>query len=354
DIHDNNFIEEVRQLESKYQSLLSPMSLKDLASIPEQLVELDSEEQQAKEAINRFVNKFNQLIVVSVNINDWNKNEVTEVINETSSHLSKSLEILQSKEVTTLKALNALQSANDELQLQNYHANLVLQQNHLENLRNGKIKIEEDIITVEEVISNIKYAVDGLNDKMIGELFETVQKVFAQINSHPLYSQLQFSKEQRNRAYRLLIYVLTGEVETETPANASYIFSSAQVNSIALSFFLAMSLHQKWSPLQLIGMDDPIQSMDEINVLSFIDLTRLFIEKYDKQVIISTHDYTFYKMMLRKFRFQDVAVVEYEGYSKKGPSVKVHENGDNKLVQYLPKLKYEELSPSLIMIDHKL
>lgn len=130
---------------------------------------------------------------------------------------------------------------------------------------------------------------------MISELFDTIQKIFSRINSHPVYNQIIFNKEYRHRSYKLLILVLTGYLENQTQANATYIFSSAQINSIALSFFMAMGVHQQWSSLQLMGMDDPIQSMDEINVLSLIDLIRLFIEKYDKQFIISTHDYSFYQ-----------------------------------------------------------
>ncbi|MBL0386203.1 hypothetical protein JJB07_06000 [Tumebacillus sp. ITR2] len=38
-----------------------------------------------------------------------------------------------------------------------------------------------------------------------------------------------------------------------------------------------------------------------------------------RQFIISTHDATFYELMLKKFRFLRVGVIEYEGYSEKGP-----------------------------------
>ncbi|NMM55557.1 hypothetical protein [Paenibacillus aquistagni] len=132
--------------------------------------------------------------------------------------------------------------------------------------------------------------------------------------------------------------VLTGYIENQTQANATYIFSSAQIDSIALSFFMAMGLHQQWSSLQLMGMDDPIQSMDEVNVLSLIDLVRLFMEKYDKQFIISTHNYNFYQTMLKKFRNQDIAVIEYEGYSEKGPLIKqqVSENAETDNVLIIP------------------
>lgn len=103
-------------------------------------------------------------------------------------------------------------------------------------------------------------------------------------------------------------------------------------------------------------MDDPIQSMDEVNILAFIDLLRLFIEKYNKQIIISTHNYTFYNMMLKKLRFQNIAVIEYEGYSEKGPSIREQEdeNHYSQLVQHYPQLRIEELTSEVYKLDHKL
>lgn len=349
-----NFIEKLKQLELELQSLLLPLSLEELANLSNRVQELNREEQQAQDDVNHFISKLDNLQCDTATIGNWTEEQIVSFLNDTSRNQLKSLEILNKKEEVTLKSLNAIECAKDELQLFGYQTDLKQKQRHLRILSEENVKIEEDSEAIKEVIANIKNAVDGLNNRMIDELFDTVQKVFVHINSHPLYSELKFSKEHRNKAYRLLIYVLTGKEDSEVPANASYIFSSAQVNSIALSFFIAMSLHQKWSPLQLIGMDDPIQSMDEINVLAFIDLIRLFIEKYDKQIIISTHDYTFYNMMLRKFRFQNVAVIEYEGYSERGPVIKGQDDDNNQLVQYHPKLKCEEIADGLYKLDHKL
>ncbi|GAC19454.1 AAA family ATPase [Paraglaciecola arctica] len=62
--------------------------------------------------------------------------------------------------------------------------------------------------------------------------------------------------------------------------------SSGQVAALTLAFFL--SLNRKYAQTAFILIDDPTQSMDEINIASLSDLLR--IELRDRQVIISTHE----------------------------------------------------------------
>lgn len=53
-------------------------------------------------------------------------------------------------------------------------------------------------------------------------------------------------------------------------------------------------------PVDCIFIDDPIQSMDSINVLSLIDLFRNISYRLDKQLIVSTHDENFHELLKRK------------------------------------------------------
>ncbi|KAB7665554.1 AAA family ATPase [Bacillus sp. B1-b2] len=349
-----NLKERLISLKEQLQSHLSSLSVEDRENLLNKVKIFDRKEQQTEEDINRFINKLSLLESNSTKIDKFGEEEVLIFLEDVSKKHAIALSSLEQKEEISLKVLNALEHANDELQLVEFQANLEKQREYFETITKEKNDINSDYKAVQSVIDNVKNALDGLNNKMMDQLFDTVGGIFSHINSHPMYSKVKFSKEHRNRAYRLLIYVLTGQVDAEVPANASYIFSSAQINTIALSFFISMSLHQNWSPLQLMGMDDPIQSMDEINTLAFIDLVRLFIEKHNKQIIISTHDHTFYKMMLRKFRFQNVAVIEYEGYSQNGPSIRRYANDGTELIQYYQKKNIEELTQELIKVDHVL
>jgi exonuclease SbcC len=65
-----------------------------------------------------------------------------------------------------------------------------------------------------------------------------------------------------------------------------------------LCIFLASAL--KSSEYNCIFIDDPIQSMDSINVLSTIDLLRSIVINHNKQIIISTHDENFHNLLRKK------------------------------------------------------
>ena len=49
-----------------------------------------------------------------------------------------------------------------------------------------------------------------------------------------------------------------------------------------------MALNHKYAKHSLLLIDDPVQTMDEINVAGFIDLLRH--EFRDRQIFISTHE----------------------------------------------------------------
>lgn len=176
-----------------------------------------------------------------------------------------------------------------------------------------------------EVSRQVPEAIKKLNEEVIDDLFETVRSIFVRINSHPLFRDIAYDTQRRRSVNHLLLRVLTGdEGEHDSDVNPSYIFSAAQINAVAVSFFLAMSLKQNWSPLQLVGMDDPVQNMDDLNVLALVDLIRMLVPRQNterRQFIISTHDPSFYELMIKKFRFLRVGIIEYEGYSERGPVV---------------------------------
>lgn len=62
--------------------------------------------------------------------------------------------------------------------------------------------------------------------------------------------------------------------------------SSGQVSALSLAFFL--SLNRVYSSVPLILIDDPSQSLDEVNIASLTDLLRC--EFYNRQLIVSSHE----------------------------------------------------------------
>ncbi len=190
-----------------------------------------------------------------------------------------------------------------------------------------------------EVYKQVPASIEKLNDKVIHELFGSIQIIFEKLNCHPLYRKLSFEKLHRRRANRLMLAVeTTAEDADQTRGNPAFIFSSAQENTIILSFFLAMSQRQQWTPLSFIALDDPLQSMDDLNVLSLIDLVRYLADSsigLGKQIIISTHDLTFYEIMRKKFRHLNVGIIEFEAYGTSGPVLR--QDNDFKTVHLYPR-----------------
>ncbi|MEZ8517118.1 AAA family ATPase [Vibrio cyclitrophicus] len=62
--------------------------------------------------------------------------------------------------------------------------------------------------------------------------------------------------------------------------------SSGQLSSLVIAF--SMALNNKYAKNPLLLIDDPVQTMDEINVAGFIDLLRH--EFKERQIFISTHE----------------------------------------------------------------
>ncbi|MGO4182697.1 hypothetical protein AB4Z17_16040 [Paenibacillus sp. TAF43_2] len=193
-------------------------------------------------------------------------------------------------------------------------------------------RVEEGLRTIEDLVAALKDAeqavpdaIRGLNERVMDQMFDTMRSIFVRINSHPVFTEIDYDTGKKFNSNRLFLKVMTREDTAlgHQEANPSYIFSAAQVNATAISFFLAMALTQSWSPLSFVAMDDPVQSMDDLNVAALIDLIRNLADsklQNHKQFIISTHDSTFYQVMRKKFRMLNVGIIEYDSYSEAGPT----------------------------------
>ncbi|MCR8855658.1 AAA family ATPase [Lysinibacillus fusiformis] len=255
------------------------------------------------------------------------------------------LDALEKLEMMNINLQNMIELNSEKMRLIKLQEELVLIKSEIADLKNKEEEMNNDMTYLLELMNKSNEALSSLNEKMFINLKETIQTIFAQINSHPIFTKLdlEFDKYRNNNCLTIKV---SQENQDTLKANAPYVFSSAQVNSIALSLFLAMALKQKWSPLQLIGIDDPIQSMDEVNIISFIDLMRLFIKKYGKQIIISTHDESFYKLIIKKFRYFNLTTIKYKDYGYNGPTMDVSKIG-------FESENYENAKEKLKLLDTK-
>ena len=173
-------------------------------------------------------------------------------------------------------------------------------------LRETLIDVEKKLsqhIHVGEILSKeLEVIFANLKDR-IGAFFYTdlINSIYSKIDPHPSFKKVAFVPDfdESNRP-KLNIVITDDSGDVISP---SLYFSTAQLNILTLSVFLARALHAKDDegvPLDVILIDDPIQSMDSINVLAMIDLIRNISVKFDKQVIISTHNENFFRLLQRK------------------------------------------------------
>lgn len=106
--------------------------------------------------------------------------------------------------------------------------------------------------------------------------------------------------------------------EFEKQVNASMTLSSAQSNILALSVFLTSNKINIINNFDIIGLDDPFQNMDDINIYSLIDIL-CDLMKY-KQLLVSTHDHSFVNLLVSKsgLRIDEIEIVEYITYDENG------------------------------------
>lgn len=86
-----------------------------------------------------------------------------------------------------------------------------------------------------------------------------------------------------------------------TDQDAYYNLSSGQLSALVLAYLLTLNKKYGQDGLKTILIDDPIQTMDEINMASFVDLLRN--EFPDHQIIISTHEPMFSTYI--RFKFEE-------------------------------------------------
>lgn len=129
-----------------------------------------------------------------------------------------------------------------------------------------------------------------------------INKIYNKIDPHPQYKEINFKVDFNDYGFpKLNIFTDDGKGSGNKVPNLY--FSTAQMNILSLSIFLAKALHavdENKNPIDTIFIDDPIQSMDSINVLSVIDLLRNIITNHNKQIIISTHDENFFNLLKKK------------------------------------------------------
>ncbi|MDE0318940.1 MAG: AAA family ATPase [Acidimicrobiaceae bacterium] len=155
-----------------------------------------------------------------------------------------------------------------------------------------------------------------------------LQRIYSTVDPHPAFRAVKFLTRMHHGRGRLWIPVeATVGGETITIDEPKTVLSSSQLNVLAVSVFLALNLSVSSPALMTIALDDPLQSLDNVNLLGLSDLLRRL--RGQRQIILSTHDDRLATLLERKLRPVEDAertiAISLRGWDRSGPQVRVRD-----------------------------
>ena len=176
------------------------------------------------------------------------------------------------------------------------------------------------------IIEELREAGSEVVEGELRRIQPILQRLYARIDPHVAFRAVRLLTEYRRGRGNLRTSVIdtAEDVSADEPG---IVLSSSQMNALAVSVFLAFNLGLPSLPLQAAILDDPLQSLDDVNLLGLIDMLRRTKER--RQLFLSTHDARFAGLLERKLRpiraGQRTIVIELSGWSRQGPLVEFRE-----------------------------
>lgn len=131
---------------------------------------------------------------------------------------------------------------------------------------------------------------------------DIINKLYNTIDPHPEYKKISFECDFSLKDPRLNVLMYSEKDDHDSIVPNLY-FSTAQINILSFCIFMAKALFAKTDKKEDLGcifIDDPVQALDDINILSMIDLLRNVAFSLDKQIVLTTHDKDFFELMKMK------------------------------------------------------
>lgn len=148
-----------------------------------------------------------------------------------------------------------------------------------------------------------------------------VADIFSRLDPHPAFKTIEFELDTYYR--RGTTTPLVRDVLEDVRADPLVVFSTSQANIAALSYFLAMGWTAGERSMPFVLLDDPLQSMDDVNILGFSDLCRHL--RVNRQLVISTHERRLTGLLERKLAPRgehiETVLLEFMGWDRSGPTV---------------------------------
>lgn len=234
---------------------------------------------------------------------------------------------------TTIEAVKSLKTEGERLSVQLARSAELAQRADLERraatLTSELVSREEDLaarIATRDLASGLLEKLREVNARIVATELQRIepllQRIYAQVDPHPSFRAVNFLTRTVRGRGRLWTSLgdRAADVSVDEPA---MVLSSSQLNVLAVSTFLSLNLAIDTLPLQVVALDDPLQSLDTVNLLGLADLLRRI--KTPRQVIVSTHDERLAELLARKLRpvYAEgrTLLLRLQAWSREGPVV---------------------------------
>jgi DNA repair exonuclease SbcCD ATPase subunit len=177
-------------------------------------------------------------------------------------------------------------------------------------------------------------AIAAVTDDRFASLQPLVDDIFARLAPHPAFTAFGFEMGVSYRSGVADPFVK--DPESGVTGDPLLVFSSSQANVAALTYFLAMSWAADTKALPFLLLDDPLQSMDDVNALGFSDLCRHIRRR--RQLVVSTHEERLASLLERKLAPRSpharTRLLRFTGWDREGPTIE-QTDVDPEAVRYL-------------------
>ena len=247
--------------------------------------------------------------------------------------LVRRLEDLEAEIRREMETLLKLQSAGEDLSVKMAKVGEVARLDDLKKERNRlsfqKEGVDKEVRGREEagksaqsIIEALRLAGKELVSEELRRITPLAQRIYSAIEPHPAFRGLNLEATVFRGRGRVIASIEDSDRHV-VATNPHRVLSSSQSNALALAIFLALNVGSRSLPLESVMLDDPLQSLDDINLLGLVDLLRRLRE--GRQLILSTHDPRFAGLLERKLRPTKGAprtrIVHFDSWTRSGPTV---------------------------------
>lgn len=287
-------LEEISDIEPSGLNLQELLSKKEeLLKRQEKLLKLQNVQKYDLEEKNNFLNVLDNM---SKMIDEYAKKYSIINYNDIPNVLSN---LIDDKNNKIISLDQELKNYQDVIKYNTLNENIRQKKESLQQPQKTIIALNDKLEIVDEEIKKIN---DSYNfAQLINSNESIIQQYFNYLNPNvSSYRNLHFNINDDNNTLDIEIK------NSDRTTNAANVLSSGQLNVLAIAIFIAKNISQNSTVIDFIGIDDPIQNMDDINQFSMIDV----LSQLKKQLIFTTHDAKYVNLFLKKneLRLDDISV----------------------------------------------